>query len=356
MAQQPFFSIVMPVYGVEKYLQAAVDSVLRQTFSDFELILVDDCSVDGSGKICETLARRDCRIRVFHNEKNLGLSLTRNVGLGYARGHYIWFMDSDDVVDDSLLQQVWDSLQKNKAQLVLWGIQEEYFDEKGNLRRTTIIDYPEYFFRSPEELRPHMIELEKRLLYGYAWNKIYDLSYLKNLGLQFEKITLIEDIVFNVKYCMDITGLNILGTAPYHYAKRGDGSLTTKYVPEYYELHQHRTRILMEQYETWGMSTPQVQNSLGCMHVRYIYSAMQRNCDKRAGMTHRMRRNWMRQLYKDNLYLALIPVTQPRSLSMRWMLCCLKHRWTTLSLFTARVIYLIKNKMPMIFAALKVMR
>ena len=90
----------MPVYHAEKYLRAAIDSVLAQTFSDYELLLVDDCSPDGSGAICDEYARSAPeKIRVLHLEKNGGPSNARNMALQYARGTYVCFMDSDDTID-----------------------------------------------------------------------------------------------------------------------------------------------------------------------------------------------------------------------------------------------------------------
>ena len=94
-----FFSIIVPVYKVEAYLPQCVASVLSQTFSDFELILIDDGSPDGCGALCDRYAREDSRIRVVH-KKNGGLSSARNSGLRIASGEAIVFLDSDDYWDD----------------------------------------------------------------------------------------------------------------------------------------------------------------------------------------------------------------------------------------------------------------
>lgn len=96
-------SIIIPVYNVEKYLERCVESVFAQTYSAYELILVDDGSTDGSGKICDRLAKRDDRVRVIHKE-NGGLSSARNTGLKMSRGEYITFIDSDDVVHPCYLE------------------------------------------------------------------------------------------------------------------------------------------------------------------------------------------------------------------------------------------------------------
>ena len=253
MNNRPFISVVMPIYNVEKHLKQAVDSVLGQTFQDFELILVDDCSPDGCPQICDDYAKQYDNIQVIHHDVNKGLSEARNTGLDAAAGQYIWFMDSDDYVDLDLFQSLYDSVQKNPADVVVFGLIEEYFDQNNNLHHVQRVDFPECFLKSPVEVRKAIIDLEVKTLYGYAWNKIYRMDYLKEIQLRYEKVTLIEDILFNVKFCMDIEKMNILSIAPYHYNKRMDNSLTCKFVPDYYELHHRRIRLLYDQYLYWNL-------------------------------------------------------------------------------------------------------
>lgn len=95
--EKPLLSIIVPVYKVENYLQKCIDSILAQTFTDFELILVEDGSPDGCPALCDAAAAKDARIRVLH-QKNGGLSAARNAGLDVARGEWIGFVDSDDYI------------------------------------------------------------------------------------------------------------------------------------------------------------------------------------------------------------------------------------------------------------------
>ena len=92
------FSVIMPVYNVEKYLETAVTSVLSQTFSDFELILVEDASPDNCAALCDSLAEKDKRINVIHNTVNSGAGFSRNFGIQAAKGEFILFVDSDDTI------------------------------------------------------------------------------------------------------------------------------------------------------------------------------------------------------------------------------------------------------------------
>ena len=91
-------SIIVPVYNVENYLTECIESTLKQTYHNVEIILIDDGSTDRSGKICDTYANKDNRIKVFH-KKNGGLSDARNMGIGKVTGEYIYFLDSDDILD-----------------------------------------------------------------------------------------------------------------------------------------------------------------------------------------------------------------------------------------------------------------
>ena len=101
----PSISIIVPVYNTKQYLNACLDSILRQSFTDFELLLIDDGSTDGSGSICDLFARKDKRVRSFHTE-NKGVSSARNLGLDYAQGLFVMFVDSDDELPDGALSSM----------------------------------------------------------------------------------------------------------------------------------------------------------------------------------------------------------------------------------------------------------
>ena len=103
----PSISVIVPVYQAEKYVKKCVESVTKQTFSDWELLLVDDGCTDGSPAICDACAAEDDRIRVFHRKKNAGVSEARNLGLREAKGAYIAFLDVDDRFEYQALEILW---------------------------------------------------------------------------------------------------------------------------------------------------------------------------------------------------------------------------------------------------------
>lgn len=351
---RPLFTVVMPAYGVEKYLTKAVESIKSQTFSDWELIIVEDGSPDKTGELAEKLKETDARIKVVHHEKNQGLSEARNTGIEHASGRYIWFMDPDDTVDHNLLEQVAESLEKNRARLVVFGHLEEYYNEDGSFAYAHTIQPEERYFTDADEIHNYMIRLEQETIYGYAWNKMYDLDYIRENEFRYETVRLIEDIVFNINYCNDIDSMNLLSITPYHYAKRMTGSLTTKFVPDYYPLHRRRIEMLLKQQQYWKTDTPQHCAVLGGLYGRYILSALERNCDRQSGMNSKDRRAFCREVFHDPLFQQLLPMAEAKdSKALKIALKCLNTRSAVLCTVFGRAVHIVRTGMPMLYSKTK---
>ncbi len=347
------FSFIMPVYKVEKHLKTAIDSVLAQTYNNFEIVLVDDASPDNCPIICDEYAEKYENIKCVHHARNSGLSAARNTGLKHISGDYVTFMDSDDYIDSDLLEKVKASLDESPADCVVFGIREEYFNKENVLSKVYELKYgEEKRISSKSELRSELIRLEEKTFLGYAWNKFYKADIIDGDKLSFEKVTLIEDIVFNLRFFEDISSLNILNIAPYHYMKRIDGSLTNKFVKDYYLLHRRRVAEILSLYRKWDMCTAEIKRSLGNIYARYIYSALQRNCDKRSEMSSRDRREFLNSVFEDEMFKELSPFVEIGGYA-GILYNCLKKEKTGLCLFFGEIIYIVKEKMPTVFAAAK---
>jgi glycosyltransferase involved in cell wall biosynthesis len=349
---EPFFSVIMPVFRTEKYLKSAAQSVLEQTFADFELLLIDDASPDMCGALCDALQERDIRVKAVHLTKNGGLSGARNTGLSLARGRYVYFMDSDDTIEDTLLECVYDSLKNAPAQAVMFGMREEYYDKDGRLKSAHEVKYREVNLRG-EDVRREIILIESASLYGYACNKAYELALIKEKRLMFENVKFIEDIRFNVAFFMEAQSLNCLSTAPYRYKKRGGESLTAQFAPEYYALHMERVRLLKSQYEGWGMYDESVKQALGAVYARFILSALERNCDKRANRSLEARKSFVKKLLTDELYLELMPYAKPEGRLARAAFRVLKSKNVAAILLLGRTVHTVNSRLPFLFARAK---
>lgn len=300
-------SVIMPVYGVEKWLESAICSVLNQTLRNFELILIDDASPDQCGALCDHWAQKDSRIRVIHCAQNGGLSCARNRGLEAARGTYIFFMDSDDVIEEQLLEKCVRALEKTPADWLVFGVTEEHYAPDGTLSLTRRLIPEARFCASQADMASEIIALEQQTLLGYAWNKLYRADFLKANALGFESVELIEDILFNIDCARHARSLIVLDEGGYHYARRTQGSLTGRTLENYFPLNSRRLEALIALYEDWNALDETVLTALSALYARYIFSALERLYDPRRRLSRADRRSWFRTLKTQPLYLRLSP-------------------------------------------------
>lgn len=216
--QGPKISVIVPVYNVEQYLPRCIDSILAQTFTDFELLLIDDGSTDKSGDICDEYARKDPRIRVFH-KPNGGVSSARNMGLDNAKGEWIAFVDSDDVI---LKTYLCDLIVKatQKAILVLSNYKKQDSYES-QIKLDDIIlengNIVKYF-------------IDKNILSLSApYAKLYNSEIIRSNHLKFPiGIQMGEDAIFIMRYLNSISTVVVVAKCDYVVSKT-PGSLSSKY-------------------------------------------------------------------------------------------------------------------------------
>lgn len=196
----PKISIIVPVYNVAKYLVRCIDSILSQSFTDFELLLVNDGSSDDSGKICDNYAKKDSRIKVYHKE-NGGVSSARNLGLINACGDWIAFVDSDDYLLVDSLQMFINKIDKN-IDLIICGY--NICDEDSNLKFSTTIEHRNELIQKEDAIK---IMFKNSYYNGYIYNKLFKRSIIEDNKILFnEKIYYNEDRLFCVEY---LTSLNL---------------------------------------------------------------------------------------------------------------------------------------------------
>lgn len=200
-------SVIIPIYNRSHTLRRAIDSVLRQTYRDFELILVDDGSTDNSLEICREYAAADSRVKVFHSE-NRGVSHARNLGLRQASGKYIRFVDSDDELPERSLEYlIGPALENDAVELVVARMDGgTYKIPAFSSRLLSQREYLRQFFRG-----------ELRALYYGPWNKLYLKSVLSSNSLLFdESLHWGEDALFNFSYYTCITSVYLSNRLVYH--------------------------------------------------------------------------------------------------------------------------------------------
>ncbi len=214
----PQISIVLPVYGVQEYLPGCLDSILAQAGARVEVIAVDDASPDGCGKILDTRAALDRRLRVAHLTANSGPGHARNTGLDLATGKYVWFVDADDTLAPGALAQVSARLDDGHPELLLIGYADRYPDGStapspgaGLLRAA-----PAAPFTLAEQ--PQLINLTMT-----AWSKVFRRDFLRNLGVPFST-GIHEDVVVTCAALLAARRITALPQACYQYRRGRPGS------------------------------------------------------------------------------------------------------------------------------------
>lgn len=203
--EAPKISVIVPVYNSEKYLRHCIDSILAQTFTDFELLLIDDGSKDRSGEICDEYAKKDDRIKVYH-KANEGISATRDFGIRHIGGEFIQFIDSDDWIEKTCLEDDLHLAEETNADIV---INNFYLDEKDK----SILKYQKYTGNLIDDIFNGNV-------FGALWNKFFRMDFIKSSGVGFiHDISFCEDIVFLCELLKRKQNVNIVVNhkAYYHY-------------------------------------------------------------------------------------------------------------------------------------------
>ena len=212
----PKATVVVPVYNVEKYLEKCVDSILAQTEPDFELLLVDDGSTDGSGRLCDKLAEKDGRVRVIH-QKNQGLGGARNTGIQQAQGDWLLLVDSDDWIEPQTLEKTMEAGLREEADLVMFAYRS--VDEGGRILQT-------YMENAPKD-RGLPLEQQPALLLTSpsACIRLYRRELLERTGILFPPRVWYEDMRTTPKLLAEARQVVYLDYVGYNYFSR-TGSIT----------------------------------------------------------------------------------------------------------------------------------
>lgn len=218
----PTVSIIVPVYNAENTLSRCVDSILHQEYTDFELLLVDDGSLDSSGAICDRYASLDSRVHVIHKE-NSGVSDSRNMALDHARGTYLQFLDSDDWITPNATDLLVQTAEYYHCDMVIsdfYRVIGERVSHKGDIEDDCVL--------TQEEFATHMMENPADFYYGVLWNKLFRRDIVEKYHLRMNPdISWCEDFMFNLEYIRHADVFYALQVPIYYYVKT-KGSLASQ--------------------------------------------------------------------------------------------------------------------------------
>lgn len=240
--QEERISVIVPVYNVEAYLHRCVDSILNQTYRNLEIILVDDGSADQSGAICDEYARQDSRVVAIHQE-NGGLSAARNTGIDHAKGKYLSFVDSDDFLDERMLEVLYRDLQAAGAEVS--AIEYQTFEREDELKQEQSL--PQMQTMTGAEAIRRVLILDG--IQDFAWNKLYKKSLFEKI--RYPEGRVFEDLGTTYRLLECCKTVAYRPAELYFYYQRPDSILhrkSLKFYRDKYDMTMERYQFVQKQH------------------------------------------------------------------------------------------------------------
>lgn len=267
---RPKISVIVPVYKAEAYLCRCVDSILSQTFEDFELLLIDDGSPDRSGEICDEYAKRDCRVRVFHKE-NGGVSSARQCGLDHALGEYVIHADPDDWMESEMLCVLYNKVKERNSDIALCDFVENYRDEQLVIRQNVA--------ETPRKCIPLFFS---RKLHGSCCNKLIRRSlFIDNYICFPKKVNLWEDLCTISRVFWFADSIVYINKPLYHYSQYENTNSYTKNITiERIKEQECAIKIIECFFQQYGVIYDELnfQKLLTKIKLIYLISRKERSC------------------------------------------------------------------------------
>ena len=315
-------SVIVPVYNVEKYIDKCLNSLVNQTLSDIEIVIVNDGSFDNSEKIIKRYERKYPDIIKYIKIKNGGVANARNVGLDNASCEYVGFCDSDDYVEEDMYECLYEKAKSTKADIVVGG----YYSEKddGSLDNKEL-DNMSYFSKSLEE-NPDMLLVTT----PFITNKLFSKKMLDECNLRFKKYRIFEDLLFTYSAMLKANKIEKVNKSLYHYIRRKNESVTGMLNPKFYDLfpvinelkefYQDNTSVDFSNYLTYLLIhhaylrfTPSVGIKKLLLKYRYIrdsYKAFEEfdsNWENNMYFSLKKRKN---KIYRTKWFWFLVPLAK----------------------------------------------
>lgn len=256
MQTNPSVSIIIPVYNTELYLQKCLDSIINQSFTNIEIIAIDDHSTDNSLNILKSYQQRDKRINILENYGR-GLSQARNFGIENSLGKYIMFVDSDDWIKEDMVETMYNKAESENADMVM----STYIREFKNCSKEKVFNLPEISIYVNETIKSDLLRklvgpVKEELrnpeyvdALGTAWAKLYRHDVIKDNNIKFidsKKIGPSEDTLFNIYTFNKLSKVIFINKPMYHYRRTNSESITAKYNPKLKEQRKFFFRYIRD--------------------------------------------------------------------------------------------------------------
>ena len=326
--QRPIISVIIPVYNGEKYIHVCIDSVLKQSFSDFEILLIDDGSTDNSGQICENYAEKDKRIRVFHIA-NSGVSKARNIGIEKAYGIYGVFVDCDDWIGSNYLQELYDCtfwVPKHEF-LVISGYTKFDFYNHSVYSRHKVKEIGAFFFANEKDiLSSSRLDFVR---FNFVWGKLFVLNIVKKLNIHFdERIYFLEDLVFCMEYLKHVNTLCLSENTDYYYRVNNPKSMSfhSYSAEDEYYTYKELNRLVIDLAKTHSL-TNEYLDGLVRASEQYLLRVCRSLYYKPYRLNIKNRINKLKTFFSKKEYNRIVTKRNGSIVDILFCVCCTWKLW-----------------------------
>ena len=356
------FSVIVPTYGVGDYIGDALGCLMMQTYDNFEVIIVDDCSPDNSGEIAKGFLERDDRFFYVRHDVNKGVSAARNTGISRASGDYILFLDPDDLYERDLLRVCAAALARNPVDLLIYSFTEDYknSDGKTEYMKGITLDLLEGYdddmvaTNDPVTIHKLAMQMEEITMLGYPWNKCYKASVIKDNELSFQQIKHVEDILFNCDFLDYTNSMIVLNDVLYHYRNQGQIRLTGGQIDDYFKLQKIRIQRIYDQQQKWKTCDFEALGILSKEYFRSFQSAMVRQLE--SGVRDDAILSWCNAEAGTELYKELAKYMPENSKTLKLLYKPLTQGMFGTALKRARLMKYTRAHFPGVFNRAKQLR
>lgn len=289
-------SVIVPVYNGEKYLKRCIDSILAQTFTDFEVILVNDGSSDNSAAILDEYAALDSRVRIIHKEKSEGAGPARNSGIDASTGKFVMFLDADDLIEDNMFETLLNEQREHNSDLVICSYQS-FVDGVDNYLENE--NYESAVISDKDTVRKFFVENFPDGIVGYLWNKLYKGEIIRENNLRFPDMRRLQDGVFNISYFGCIDSCKVIDRPLYHYMLNPQTGLFKKCPKDYFELIKRFSTDFLSTARQWGFDTTVCDKNISVFFLNELGNCLENAKSPNWGMHKAERKAYFAKLGAD---------------------------------------------------------
>lgn len=346
----PSISIIMSVFNTESYLEKSIQSVLNQTFSDYEFIVINNGSTDGSASIISKYQNLDSRIVVIENKKNKSLACARNQALDIAKGKYIYVIDSDDYLETEALESIYKLADTKNVDLVVFGWVMEYYQDDKFLSYPVMPINAEYL--SASSFRENAYRYLNQSILSVPWNKLYRNEIIKKYNIRYKE-TKLEDHHFNMDFIMNISSAIFIDKPFYHYFRsRPESELEFVYKFDLFTKKKEHYLHTKNVFDNWNLKNKKAWNVLYTYFAERIVQSIQELYGNNR-LSKKDKKDKIKAILNDPEARVAIAKAHPKGLLMHFMVLPLKTRSCSLCLAEAKFINSFKKRHPSFFVKLK---